>query len=269
MDQAIIKILISIILVVLLAEISKRVNPTLGGTLSGLPLGIGLSAYFIIYSEGVPFFIKSIPWGIAGLSSSILFSCFYLLGGKLLQKYNNIISILLSIICGLAAFLFSGYWLQRIDLSLPLAVVIFVTVFILNIVFVKKIKTEVIGREKKKKPTSIISLLIRGVVVGLIIIIITGTASLVGIKWAGIFNSFPSTLFSLLLVLHFEEGNNLYPSVIYGFSYSVSALMVFYILCFYILPMLGLNLGYAVIYAGSLLYLLAFNKISKVLSRKC
>jgi len=113
---------------------------------------------------------------------------------------------------------------------------------------------------KKNNKNSIIKLLIRGLIAGIIISILTEIASIAGSRWAGILSSFPSTLFALLVVLHFEEQKNLYPSVIYGFSLSVSTLLVFYISCWYLLPRLGLNLGFVAIYFISISYLFLLNK---------
>jgi uncharacterized membrane protein (GlpM family) len=128
----------------------------------------------------------------------------------------------------------------------------------MNIFILKKIKIDKIM--KKNNKNSIIKLLIRGLIAGIIISILTEIASIAGSRWAGILSSFPSTLFALLVVLHFEEQKNLYPSVIYGFSLSVSTLLVFYISCWYLLPRLGLNLGFVAIYFISISYLFLLNK---------
>ena len=93
MNPILIKILISTVIVVLLAEISTRINPVLGGILSGLPLGAGLSVYFISYQNGIEFLVTGIPWGISALSSSILFCFFYFITGRYFKSGNNIISI--------------------------------------------------------------------------------------------------------------------------------------------------------------------------------
>jgi len=89
MNLILIKIIISTLIVVLLAEISTRVNPVLGGIFSGLPLGAGLSVYFISYQEGIPFLVRGIPWGISALSSSILFCFFYLITGRYFKLKNK------------------------------------------------------------------------------------------------------------------------------------------------------------------------------------
>jgi hypothetical protein len=59
-----IKLVLSVIIIVAIAEISKKISPQIGGIISGLPLGTGLSIYFISYEQGVDFTIKGVPWGI-------------------------------------------------------------------------------------------------------------------------------------------------------------------------------------------------------------
>ena len=258
MNLILIKIIISTIIVVLLAEISTRVNPVLGGIFSGLPLGAGLSVYFISYQEGIPFLVRGIPWGISALSSSILFCFFYLVTGRYFKLKNNLISITASSFMGFISFFISGYLIYKSDFNLLSAAMIFFIIFFMNIFILKKIKVNKIISKNNKN--SIIKLLIRGLMAGIIISILTEIASIAGSRWAGILSSFPSTLFALLVVLHFEEQKNLYPSVIYGFSFSVSTLLVFYISCWYLLPKLGLNLGFVAIYFISVSYLFLLNK---------
>ena len=89
----IVKILVSISMVLILAEIAKRVNPALSGIISGLPLGTGLSVYFIALQEGIPFMSGGIPWGIAGLASSASFCLTYLLAGGLTADKGRLYSI--------------------------------------------------------------------------------------------------------------------------------------------------------------------------------
>lgn len=262
MNLILAKILISILIVVLLAEISTRINPFFGGLLSGLPLGAGLSVYFICYQEGIPFLVTGIPWGISALSSSILFCFFYFITGRYFKSENNLLSIAFCSLTGFISFYVSGYFIYKLNLNLLSAVSIFLIIFFINILILRKIKVNQVS--KTNKENSITKLLIRGLIAGIIISILTEIASIAGSRWAGILSSFPSTLFALLLVLHFEEKNNLYPSVIYGFSFSVSTLLIFYIACWYLLPKLGLNLGFIVVYIISVLYLFLLNKSKNI-----
>lgn len=272
MELMIIKVAITILVVVVLAELSKRVNPLLGGLLLGLPLGVGLAVYFIAYSEGVPFVIKGVPWGIGGLASGILFCYVYLMAGGLLKIKNRYVSMFVSSLLGFVVFFTSGYFVKILELNLLSAIGIFVMVYSLNIMAMKRVHIERGEKSKGGKSSSILTIVIRGLVSGVIIAAITGTASMVGSKWAGIFSAFPSMTYVLILVLHFEEGDNMYPSIIYGFSYSVSTLAVFYILCWFMLPVLGLKHGFIVVYALCIVFLLAvkvaMDKLTKLMGTK-
>ncbi|MCZ8515463.1 hypothetical protein O9H85_24270 [Paenibacillus filicis] len=258
-----IKLVLSVLIIVGLAEISKRISPQIGGIISGLPLGTGLSIYFISFEQGVDFTIKGVPWGIAGLSASILFCVIYLLVSRMKESTNRILLIAKSSFISIASFFIFGYFIFLMKFNLFQAILIFTTVFFINLFIINKlIRTP----EKTNKPTStLLQILSRGVTVGIILLIITGVASIVGSKWAGILSSFPSTLFPLILVLHYEEGSKLFPYVIFGFSYSISTLLVFYLCYIYFVPLYGLNIGFLIIYGICVIYLYFFRKIQVTL----
>ncbi|HCL91033.1 MAG TPA: hypothetical protein DHW70_06905 [Candidatus Atribacteria bacterium] len=266
MNFIIIKILISMIIVIIFAEISTRINPVLGGVLSGLPLGAGLSVYFISYKESIPFLVNGIPWAIVALASSILFCLSYFIIGEYFRLNNKLLSITLCSLGGFASFFISGYFINRLKLGLFSAIILFVIIYFINIFITKRIP--VVSNYKKQKKTSISTFLLRGLLAGIIISLFTEIASIGGSKWAGILSSFPSTLFALLVVLHFEGDNKIYPAVIYGFSFSISTLAIFYLLCWYLLPILGLNQGFILIYFMSILYLFIISKMKNLLINK-
>lgn len=253
----ILKISISLLVVLALAEISKRVNPILGGLLNGLPLGTGLSVCFISYQFGIDYIIQGIPWGIAGLASSLLFCLAYIITGRLIN--NNIWSMIIASISGMISFFISGYLIFLLKLNLWMSLLFFLTFFAMNILIMNRLKINI--KKSNPKPMSFNLLVVRGIVVGMILAATTGIASMAGSRWAGILSSFPSTLFALILALHFEERSNLYPAVILGFSYGISTLALFYTLCSYLLPIVGLNIGFLIIYCISIIYLYIFNTV--------
>jgi hypothetical protein len=235
------------------------VNPQLGGTLSGLPLGLGLSVYFISFEQGIDFALAGVAWGIAALSAAILLGLVYFLMAKLTLTGNKNLSMLITAISSVLAFLFIGFLISLVNFNVAQATALFIVVFIGNILIVSKL----IGSQEEcaKPATTMAQLVIRGVLVGVILILITGSASLVGSKWAIILSSFPMIIFPLLLVLHFEAGHRLVQFVIFGFSYSVSTLLVFYLSFLYFVPTFGLNIGFLFIYAVCIVYIYTFKKI--------
>jgi hypothetical protein len=100
------KLIISVMAVVALAEISGRTGPAWGGILSGLPLGTGITVYFISREQGVAFMIQGIPWGIAGLAASLVFCAAYL--WVALKIGRRSLSVLTAGIAGLLLFLARG-----------------------------------------------------------------------------------------------------------------------------------------------------------------
>lgn len=243
-------------------------NPIMGGLVSGLPLGAGLSVYFVSASLGIEFMVRGIPWAIAGLSSSLLFCLCYLLVGKYSKVEQKIVKILLSSLGGLCSFLLSALLIKGLNLNLWSACIVFTIIYILNIMALKNIPDLRNSPISSGKANTIPALLLRGSIVGVIVSVITGAAILVGSRWTGILSSFPSTLYALLLILHYEEGDNMYPGVIYGFSFSVITLVVFYLSCLILLPGFGLNLGYVLIYLITFIFLYFFNKLLKILNLK-
>lgn len=256
-----VKLLLSILIVTLLAEVSKRISPHLAGILSGLPLGIGLAVYFIAYEQGLDFMLEGIPWGIAGLASALVCCLVYLLIARWSERFGTILSITLSIMGSMVAFLIVGMLIFQVNINLLNGTAIFVIAFVLNILCMKKI----VGLPPRipKSSSTWVQLLIRGVIVGSLLLLITGSASIVGTKWAAIFSAFPSTLYPLVLVLHYEDGQKLFPYVIYGFSFSIITLAVFYIGFLLTAPLLGLNMGILLTYIVCALFLYIFHRVQQ------
>ncbi len=119
------KIVISVLIVFGLAEISKRANPHLAGMISGIPLGTGLSIYFISLEQGIDFTIRGIPWGIAGLAAALVFCFVYLvISGSLALNWKGTV-IFLSSTGGIFAFLLSGYFIYSLEVNVASASFIF------------------------------------------------------------------------------------------------------------------------------------------------
>ena len=264
MELGLVKLIISIAVVVGLAEIAKRVDPALSGVLLGLPLGAGLTVYFISFEQGVEFLLPGIPWAIAGLASSLLFCLGYLWGGNI--KTGRIVSVVSGSLAATALFFLSGAFLRSLDLDVFRATLLFLAVAAGNLLILRFLPG---GAEQKKAgPLSPKELLLRALIAGLIITGVTMAAPLAGSRWAGILSSFPSTLYALLAIVHYETGDELYPVIIRGFARSVTTLAVFYLGCLAALPFFGLNLGFAIVYAISAAYLFLLHHLPRLIRRK-
>lgn len=264
-ELGLIKLIISILTVVGLAEIAKKVDPTLSGVLLGLPLGAGLTVYFISFEQGVEFLLPGIPWAIAGLSSSLLFCLGYLLVGRQINT-KRLLAVVSGSLAAMAAFFISGAFLRSLDLDILQATLLFLAVAAGNFFILRFLPGA--NELKKNRPLSPKELLVRAFIAGMIITGVTVAAPLAGSRWAGILSSFPSTLYALLVIVHYETGSELYPAIIRGFACSVTTLAVFYWGCLVALPMFGLNLGFALVYAISAIYLYFLHQLTLFIKRR-
>jgi hypothetical protein len=245
--------------VMALTEISGRVGPAWGGILSGFPLGTGIMVYFISREQGLAFMIQGIPWGIAGLSASLIFCTAYL--WIALKINRRFLSILMASIISFLLFLGAGLLISNLKLNLLFALICFLATFSGNMILVRKMVSWMTVMNKRK--SSLITIIIRGIAAGIIILLTTGLAAVFGSKWSGIFSAFPATLYPLIIILHIESGHKMFPLVIREFSFSISTLAVFFISCFIALPVFGLNRGFLLVYAICLLYLYMISKFRK------
>ncbi len=261
MDLILFKIIISAVTVVALAEIAKRVDPVLSGILLGLPLGAGLSVYFVALEQGVDFITPGLPWAIAGLSSALIFCTVYLFVGRRLNS-GRVSNIGLASGVALAAFFLSGAAVRSQNWTAVSATIEFLVVAAGNVWLLGRLPAAT--GVAVNKPIGWRGLLLRGLIAGLIITSVTLAAPLAGSQWTGILSSFPATLYALLVIVHFETGNAVYPGIIRSFARSAPALAVFYLGCMTLLPLLGLNQGFLVVYAISAGYVYLTHRVMKL-----
>lgn len=253
------KFLITLLIVVGLSEVAKRVSATAAGILIGLPLGAGISVYFFTMEQGVAFTLGTVPWGIAGLSASIVFSLAYVLAGRAFRIANRALSVAVSTIAAVAVYVLFSKLLRLFTFDLAGATILTAAFIAGNILVIRSLRIP--RASGGSKPLSLGIILFRAVTAGLTITVVTGLAGVIGPGWSGILSAFPAMLFPLLLVLHYEEGDRLYPGVVEGFAYSIFNLVIFYLLLHASLPRLGLNLSFVVLYAASAIVLWGIARI--------
>ena len=70
-------------------------------------------------------------------------------------------------------------------------------------------------------------LLIRALFAASIILIIIGVAKLVGSTWAGLFSAFPTTLFPLILIIHFTYDTKHVHTIIKNFPIGLGSAITY------------------------------------------
>ena len=161
----------------------------------------------------------------------------------------------------LAAFFASAALVRSLEWTALCATVAFFAVTAANICLLRLFPRPEIATGGKA--TGFCGLLLRGLIAGIIITAVTMVAPLAGSQWTGILSSFPSTLYALLIIVHYETGQTVYPAIIHSFARSVPALTVFYLGCMALLPVFGLNRGFLAVYAISAAYVYLTHSLLK------
>jgi uncharacterized membrane protein (GlpM family) len=259
--QFLLKLTVTVVVVVGLTEVSRRLSPALAGILSGLPLGTALTMYFVAAEQGNAFALTAVPWGILGISSSILFSLVYLFVGRLTRSVGRRASVITCTSASLAAFFAAALVFRMLPMSLCLGLAVTLPVIAANFVLLRILG---VGHTVNSRPSfGYRGLLLRAAVAGAVVTSVTGAAAALGSEWTGLLSGFPVILLPLYIVLHLGQGDQLYPGVVAGFSYSVTNLVLFYLSILVFVPVLGLNLSFLVIYLLSGLYLWALNSVKQ------
>jgi hypothetical protein len=256
-----IKFFLTVFGVIALSEIAKRVHPAAAGILMGLPLNAAISSFFFHYEQGFVFLMETIPWGIAGLSSTTVFALAYLWMGRLCRNLPRAAQICLTGLFSLCCWGGFGLFLRRVPMNLPAAVCIFVLVTAGNLKILKFFPYQ--GDKTSNTASSFRIMLFRAAVAGVSISLVTGFANIIGAAWSGIAGNFPAFMFPLLIVLHFEDGWKAYPGIIHAFSRSITNLLLFYLGLRVLLPVLGIYVSYLILYPASALYLWQLDRLRR------
>jgi len=258
----ILKLLVSIIVVVGLSLIAENVSPKIAGILSGCPTGSAISLFFFGLENSPEFAGESALFNVFGISASLVFLYVY----YQVSLYTKRFVILQSSIYGIIAFLVSIYLLQFLS-TMPsyISVVISVLMVLLFKYLFKKIDD--IKIVKKSKPT-LLQMTLRGGLAAVIILAITGVSTLLGAKWAGLISAFPTTLFPLLLIMHYTYSKEHVHSIIKNVPTGTLSLILYALAIYFAYPSYGIYTGTVIAYGVVVIYLIAFKFINTMNSKK-
>ncbi|MDT8272356.1 MAG: hypothetical protein RRA35_04100, partial [Desulfomonilia bacterium] len=101
-------------------------------------------------------------------------------------------------------------------------------------------------------------LLLRAFIAASFIVVITGTARMVGTSWAGLFSAFPTTLFPLLLIMHLTYDRKHVHTVIKNFPIGLGSLVFYSLSVSVSYPAFGIYIGTLLSFGVATLYLLFY-----------
>jgi hypothetical protein len=255
----IIQLLVSIGAVLGLSVITERASPKLAGLISGLPIGTAIIFFFIGLQNGTAFASDAVVYNLAGLVAmqSLLYvyykSSMAFGKGLLLPAALSVIGYFLVVL------LLQAFALDRLEAVLLSVLSIFLFTYLFREIEDSKIKDRVrIGSAV---------LFGRAVVAAAIIIAVTWTAALAGPKLSGLFSAFPTTVFPLILIIHYTYGTKPVHTIIRNFPTGLAATLAYSLTVSFAYPAFGVYLGTVAAYAAAfvvcaLIYILHLRKDS-------
>lgn len=256
-----IKLVVAIAFVIGLSLLAENVSPKVAGILSGYPTGSAITLFFFGLEVSPDFASKSAIYNMVGLTAALSFVYIYYIASKYFKNFN----ILFSSLFALAGYFAIVWILHLIELNKYIAMLIPITFSFLYIYLFKDIKN--INIQTKTKLNFKI-LFIRAFFAALIILVITSVPKFVGPTWAGLFSAFPTTLFPLMLIIHFTYSKEHVHTVIKNVPIGMFSLIIYSLTISIVYPLFGIYLGTLLSFGTATMYLLAYKKIKSAIEKK-
>jgi hypothetical protein len=249
------KIIVSVFAVVTLSLIAEHVSPKVAGILSGYPLGAAITLFFYGLEISPEFASQSVAYTLIGLVATQSFVFFYFRCSQYFKRFT----ILFSSVVSFAGYFLVAWLLHFIRLNLFFSLIMTVASLFLFIALFKEIRN--VRIENRIKLTLKV-LLVRAALSASIILVITGIAKLVGLRWAGLLSAFPITLFPLILIVHFTYDIKHVHTIIKNFPIGLGSIIIYSLSLSAAYPAIGIYSGTAVSFAAATIYLLIYGLVS-------
>jgi hypothetical protein len=104
-------------------------------------------------------------------------------------------------------------------------------------------------------------MMLRAVLAAVTIVVITGAAKWIGTRWSGLLAAFPTTLFPLMLIVHFNYGSAAVNTIIKNFPRGLGSLILYALCVSVVYPRWGVYLGTFVSFAVATTYLAVYGTL--------
>jgi len=248
------KLVVAITFVIGLSYLAENVSPKIAGILSGYPTGSAITLFFFGLEVSPEYAAKSAVFNMIGLTAALTFVYVYYKASIYFKKHT----ILLSSFTAILAYFIVVALLHRVELPKYIAILIPIFFSFLCIYLFKDIKN--IGIQTKAKINFRI-LFVRAFFAALIILLITTVPKFVDPTWAGLFSAFPTTLFPLMIIIHFTYSKAHVHTIIKHVPIGMFSLIIYSLTISMVYPLYGIYLGTLISFGAATVYLLAYTKI--------
>ena len=225
---------------------SRRWGGALGGLLAGLPLTSGPISIYLVAEQGAGFAARAAVTAIAGVAATIVFYIVYAAVGRRLAAASTFAA-------AFGAFLLAVLLFQRLHLPLWTATAVCATLLGLS--------TFVCGRIEAKRAFVVPArwdLPARMLVSTAVVLLVTGTARLIGPDLSGLLSPIPAVTWPLLVFGRHQGGVAEALAIVRGSLQGIASVLVFYIVVALALPRHGGVLAYGAALAGSVIVVAAW-----------
>ena len=254
-ELLLVKFLVTTCIVLLLSFVAEHVSPKWAGILSGFPTGSAITLHFYAVENGLEFAGESALYNMVGLVAMQTFILCYYLSGLSATRYR----LLLSVCGGGVGYVVAAVILSRVPVTPVLAILLPLVSFPLFRMAFCRIAHAAI--DEKITPTLAV-IMGRAGLAACTICLVTAIAQLVGSSWAGLFSAFPTTLFPLLLIVHFSYGGRYAYSIIKHVPDGLGSLLTYSFLIYLCYPSFGIYSGMGIAFSGALVYLFLYQLAS-------
>lgn len=249
-----IKFFTAIIFILIIAYLSEKISPKFAGILSGFPTGTAITLFFFALENGTNFASISAIYNLVGmLALQTMIYLYYRTSDSIsaLKKYVILISSFISLL----AYFAVAYILHLINFNQFSALLIPLCSIPLLIYLFRKIDNHKIEKRIQITKRTII---FRAFIAASIILLVTELARFVGPEWAGLFSAFPTTVFPLMLIIHFTYDTKHVHTFIKHIPQGQGSIVLYSLAVFYFYPLYGVWGGTLIAYTFAGIYLLGY-----------
>ena len=255
-ELLLLKLLVAVGVVVGLSVITERISPRIAGIVAGLPTGTAITLFFIGLDNGTAFASQTALYNMVGLIAMQAMLYVYYRSSLAFKRHGLILSALLS-----AAGYFASIFVLKL-LALPLWAAVLLPLASIP-VFIYLLKRIPDSKIEKKSKLGAGELLTRALIAALIILAVIESASLVGPAWAGLFTAFPTTVFPLILIIHYTYDAKHVHTIIKHFPSGLASLLAYSLTISLAFPLIGIYWGTAAAFASALVVYAAIYLLHK------
>ena len=251
MDLFIAKIASSVLAVLALSFIAERVSPRAGGIMAGYPLGTAIALFFIGLENGLDFATEAALYTLPGFVAAMALAGGYFIGLKSALKPRVLVASIAAFMAfGLTSFILKlpNYNIYMAFITPVIAIPIFTYAF-------RQIENTKVGRPVK---TTALILGIRATAAAIMVLLITGIASVIGPVWSGLLAAFPVSMVPFLIMMHITYGENQALTIIKNYPAGLGALVIYTLTVYFSYMPLGLGIGTLLSFATATIYLIAY-----------